>query len=124
MTAISTEQSVRNQLFINGEFVDARSGKTFPTINPATEQKITEVASAGPEDVDAAVRAARSQMEAGSDWQKMKPRDRGKILWRLAEMPAKHAEENGRIETLDNGQPIFESPFVQPPAAAETRVCF
>src|SRR5438445_9973626 len=119
MTAISTEQSVRNQLFINGEFVDARSGKTFPTINPATEQKITEVASAGPEDVDAAVRAARSQMEPGSDWQKMKPRDRGKILWRFAEMLAKHAEEIGRIETLDNGKPIFESQFVDTPAAAE-----
>ena len=56
MTAVATEQSVRNQLFINGEFVDARSGKTFPTINPATEEKITEVASAGPEDVEAAVR--------------------------------------------------------------------
>jgi len=119
MTAVATEQSVRNQLFINGEFVDARSGKTFPTINPATEEKITEVASAGPEDVEAAVRAARSQMEPGSDWQKMKPRERGKILWRLGEMLAKHAEEIGRIETLDNGKPIFESQFVDTPAAAE-----
>src|SRR5713226_8764663 len=115
MTAIATEQTLRNQLFINGEFVDAKSGKTFPTINPATEERITEVASAGPEDVDAAVRAARGQMEPGSEWQKMKPRDRAKILWRMADMLTAKAEEIGRIETIDNGKPIFESQFVDAP---------
>ena len=119
MTAVSTEKSFRNQLFINGEFVDARSGKTFPTINPATEEKITDVASAGPEDVDVAVRAARTQMEPASEWQKMKPRDRAKILWRLADILTSRAEEIGRVETLDNGKPIFESQFVDTPAAAE-----
>jgi aldehyde dehydrogenase (NAD+) len=110
---------MQNQLFINGEFVDAQSGQTFPTINPATEETITGVASAGPEDVDAAVRAARAQMEPGSEWQKMKPRDRAKILWRIADMLTAKAEEIGRIETLDNGKPIFESQFVDTPAAAE-----
>src|SRR5437899_6598729 len=119
MTAVATEKSFRNQLFINGEFVDAKGGKTFPTINPATEEKITDVAAAGPEDVDAAVRAARAQMEPGSEWQKMKPRDRGKILWRIADILTQRAEEIGRIETLDNGKPIFESQFVDTPAAAE-----
>ncbi|HEY8183794.1 MAG TPA: aldehyde dehydrogenase family protein, partial [Thermoanaerobaculia bacterium] len=119
MTATATEQTLRNQLFINGEFVDAKSGKTFSTINPATEEKIADVASAGGEDVDAAVKAARAQMEPGSEWQKMKPRDRAKILWRLADMLVKHADEIGRIETLDNGKPIFESQFVDTPAAAE-----
>src|SRR5216110_335299 len=108
-----------NQLFINGDFVDARSGQTFPTINPATEEKITDVAAGGPEDVDAAVKAARSQMEPGSEWQKMKPRDRAKVMWRLADMLNQHADEIGRIETLDNGKPIFESQFVDTPAAAE-----
>src|SRR5216110_2830030 len=108
-----------NQLFINGDFVDARSGQTFPTINPATEEKIADVASASAEDVDAAVRAARAQMEPGSEWQKMKPRDRGKILWRIADMLAARAAEIGRIETIDNGKPIFESQFVDTPAAAE-----
>src|SRR5437867_5575384 len=110
---------MQNQLFINGEFVDARSGETFATINPATEEKITDVAAAGPEDVDAAVRAARAQMEPGSEWQKMKPRDRAKVLWRIADMLFARAEEIGRIETLDNGKPIFESQFVDTPAAAE-----
>jgi len=77
---------MQNQLFINGEFVDAKSGETFATINPATEETITNVASAGVDDVDAAARAARAQMEPGSEWQKMKPRDRAKVLWRIADM--------------------------------------
>src|ERR1700751_1910782 len=110
---------MRHQLFINGDFVDARSGQTFPTINPATEEKIADVASAGAEDVDAAVKAARAQMEPGSEWQKMKPRARGKVLWRLADILVKKADEIGRIEPLDNGKPIFESQFVDTPAAAE-----
>jgi len=114
-----TEATIQNQLFINGDFVDARSGATFATINPATEEKIADVASAGVEDVDAAVKAARAQMEPGSEWQKMKPRDRAKVMWRLADMLAARAEEIGRIETLDNGKPIFESQFVDTPAAAE-----
>src|SRR3954451_5952392 len=111
--------AMQNQLFINGEFVDARSNETFATINPATEETITNVASAGAEDVDAAVKAARAQMEPGSEWQKMKPRDRAKVLWRIADMLTAKADEIGRIETLDNGKPIFESQFVDTPAAAE-----
>jgi len=110
---------MQNQLFINGEFVDARSGETFATINPATEEKITDVASAGADDVDLAVNAARAQMEPGSEWQKMKPRDRAKVLWKIADMLTARAEEIGKIETIDNGKPIFESQFVDTPAAAE-----
>ncbi|HUP60575.1 MAG TPA: aldehyde dehydrogenase family protein [Thermoanaerobaculia bacterium] len=110
---------MQNQLFINGAFVDARSGETFATVNPATEEKITDVASAGAEDVDAAVKAARAQLEAGSEWQKMKPRDRAKVMWKIADMLSARAEEIGRIETIDNGKPIFESQFVDTPAAAE-----
>jgi aldehyde dehydrogenase (NAD+) len=111
--------AVTNQLFINGEFVDARSGETFATINPATEEKITDVASAGIDDVDAAVKAARAQLEPGSEWQNMKPRDRAKVMWRIADMLTARAEEIGRIETIDNGKPIFESQYVDTPAAAE-----
>src|SRR5438067_1156361 len=110
---------IQNQLFINGEFVDAKSGETFVTINPATEETVTNVASAGADDVDAAVKAARAQMEPGSEWQKMKPRDRGKILFRIADMLSAKADEIGKIETIDNGKPIFESQFVDTPAAAE-----
>jgi acyl-CoA reductase-like NAD-dependent aldehyde dehydrogenase len=114
-----TDASIQNRLFINGAFVDARSGETFATINPATEETITNVASAGTEDVDAAVQAARAQMEPGSEWQKMKPRDRAKVMWRLADLLTSRAAEIGRIETIDNGKPIFESQFVDTPAAAE-----
>ncbi|HKS25165.1 MAG TPA: aldehyde dehydrogenase family protein [Thermoanaerobaculia bacterium] len=110
---------MQNKLFINGDFVDAQSGETFATINPATEETLTDVASAGPGDLDVAVRAARAQLEPGSEWQKMKPRDRAKVMWRIADMLTARAEEIGRIETLDNGKPIFESQFVDTPAAAE-----
>ncbi len=118
-TTAAPEAGIQNKLFINGEFVEARSGQTFATINPATEEKITDVASAGVDDVDLAVRAARAQMEPGSEWQKMKPRDRAKVMWRLADMLTARAAEIGRIETIDNGKPIFESQFVDTPAAAE-----
>ena len=110
---------IESRLFINGEFVDAREGATFATVNPATEEKLADVASASPEDVDAAVRAARAQLEPGSEWQKMKPRDRAKVLWRIADMLMARADEIGRIETIDNGKPIFESQYVDTPAAAE-----
>jgi aldehyde dehydrogenase (NAD+) len=119
MTTISAEPAILSKLFINGDFVDARSGETFVTSNPATEEKIADVASAGAEDVDLAARAARAQLEPGSEWQKMKPRDRAKVMWKLAEMLSSRAAEIGRIETLDNGKPIFESQFVDTPAAAE-----
>lgn len=115
---------MQTKLFIGGQFVDAKGGQTFTTINPATEEKIADVAAAGPEDVDAAVKAARAQMEPGSDWQKMKPRDRAKIMWRLADMLMARAAEIGRIETIDNGKPIFESQFVDVPAAAESLYYF
>jgi len=114
-----SEATIQNKLFINGEFTDAQSGGTFATINPATEEKIADVASAGVEDVDVAVKAARTQMEPGSEWQKMKPRDRAKVMWRLADILTAKADEIGRIETLDNGKPIFESQYVDTPAAAE-----
>src|SRR5438067_13137038 len=99
------DAAIQNKLFINGDFVDARSGATFATVNPATEETITDVASAGVEDVDAAVKAARAQMEPGSEWQKMKPRDRAKFTWRLADMLTARAGEIGRLATPDKGQP-------------------
>jgi aldehyde dehydrogenase (NAD+) len=119
MTVTAEKGAIPNKLFINGEFVDAQKGATFATFNPATEEKITDVASASPEDVDKAVKAARAQMEPGSEWQKMKPRDRAKVMWRLADILTARADEIGRIETIDNGKPIFESQFVDTPAAAE-----
>src|ERR1017187_9141671 len=74
------------KLFIGGEFVDALSSKTFETQNPATREVITQIAEAGAGDVDLAVRAARKAFEDGSPWRKMSPRDRSRILWKIADL--------------------------------------
>jgi acyl-CoA reductase-like NAD-dependent aldehyde dehydrogenase len=95
------------KLIINGEAVDAASGRTFTTRNPATEEPICAVAEAGPEDVDRAVAAARAAFEG--PWAKLKPAERQRLLWTLADLIEKNADEIARLETLDNGKPIFES---------------
>ena len=97
-----------NRLFIDGEFRDAKGSSTFPTINPATEEAITDVASASVEDVDAAVAAAREAFENGP-WAEMPARERGRIIWKIGELLRDNVEEVAILETLDNGKPIFES---------------
>ncbi len=109
------------KLFIGGEFVNALSARTFETRNPATGEVITEVAEAGPEDVDLAVRAARKAFEEGNTWRKMNPRDRSRLLWKLSELIRANAEELSELETLDTGKPIFESSRFDIPLSAE---CF
>ncbi len=108
------------KLIINGEAVDAASGKTFTTRNPATEEPITTVAEAGVEDVERAVRAARAAFESGP-WRTMKPAERQRLLWKLGDLILAHADELARLETLDNGKPIFESRQIDIPMVAN---CF
>jgi acyl-CoA reductase-like NAD-dependent aldehyde dehydrogenase len=96
------------RLIIGGEAVDAVSGKTFTTMNPATEEPVCAVAEAGVEDVDRAVRAARTAFDSGP-WPSMRPAERQRILWRLGDLILEHADELARLETLDNGKPITES---------------
>jgi len=110
--------AIKTDLFIGGEFVPSASGKRFATTNPATGETLGQIAEAGREDLDRAVAAARQAFESGP-WASMKPRERGRILIRAAEMLLSRAEELGRIETLDNGKPIFESAKVDMPAAAD-----
>jgi aldehyde dehydrogenase (NAD+) len=98
------------RLIIDGKAVDAASGATFTTVNPATEEPITTVAEAGPEDVDRAVKAARAALDGA--WSKMKPIDRSRVLWKVGDVVLEHADELARLETLDNGKPIFESRLV------------
>ncbi len=98
------------RLIINGQAVDAASGATFTTMNPATEEIITTVAEAGVEDVDRAVQAARAALDG--PWAKMKPIDRSRVLWKLGDLVLQNADELARLETLDNGKPIFESRLV------------
>jgi aldehyde dehydrogenase (NAD+) len=107
------------RLIINGEAVDAASGRTFTTFNPATEEPITTVAEAGVEDVERAVRAARVAFEG--PWSTLRPAERQKLLWRLGDLVLAHADELARLETLDNGKPIFESRQIDVPMVAN---CF
>jgi len=111
---------MQTDLYIGNEFAPAASGRRFAVVNPATEEPITEVAKAGPEDVDRAVKAARAAFESGP-WPKMRPAERQKILSRLGDLILEHADELGRLETLDNGKPIFESRQIDAPMVAS---CF
>ncbi|GIX05231.1 MAG: aldehyde dehydrogenase [Planctomycetaceae bacterium] len=104
----------RTKLLIDGKWVDAVSGRTFPTYNPATEEKIADVAEADAADVDLAVQAARRAFESG-DWPKMDARDRGKLLHRLADLVEQHIDELAALETLDNGKPIRDSRLIDLP---------
>jgi hypothetical protein len=94
----------RYDLFINGKFVAPKSGKYFETVNPATEEVLSEVAEADAADVDAAVRAARRAYNGV--WGKMKPSERSKYIFRVARMLQEKAREFAVIETMDGGKPI------------------
>ncbi len=107
------------QLLIGGKFQDARSGRTFPTINPATEELIASVAEAGAPDIEAAVSAARAAFNHKS-WRNMAARERAKLLWKVGDLIMKNHEELARLETMDNGKPLFESRYIDIPSAAET----
>jgi acyl-CoA reductase-like NAD-dependent aldehyde dehydrogenase len=96
------------RLYIGGEWVDAASGATFEVEDPAREEVLTTVAEAEAADVDHAVRAAREAFEGG-EWRKMTARQRGKLLWRVAERLEERKDEFARVETLNNGKPLFES---------------
>src|SRR5262245_31701455 len=102
------QPTLRSQLFINGEYVYAASGRAFPVLNPATNELLTEVAEAGVEDVNRAVAAARRAFDEGS-WPKLKTAERARMIRRFAELLVVHATELERIESLDVGKPVKES---------------
>ncbi len=118
-------QSYANQLniegraFINGRYVDALSGQTRPTINPANGRELTEVALCGPEDADLAVTGARAAFESG-EWSRMAPMDRKMVLVRWTELIEKHADELALLETIDVGKPISDTTNVDVPATIRT----
>jgi aldehyde dehydrogenase (NAD+) len=105
-----------HELFINGKFVAPRSGKYFESVNPATEDKLTEIAAADAEDVDKAVQAARRAFEGV--WGKMPGRERGKYLYRIARIIQEKSRELAVLETIDGGKPIKESRDVDLPLVA------
>ncbi len=106
------------KLLIGGEWRASQTGKTFATINPATEQKVTDVAEASVEDVDQAVRAARKAFDEGP-WPRMNASERGRILWKVADLVNQYAGDIALRETLDMGKPLAESKAVDVPLVAE-----
>jgi len=105
------------QLWIGGEWVDAASGKTFPTVNPATEEELTRVAEGGPADMDRAVRAARRAFEGG--WRDAPAAKRARVLQKVGDLILAHRDELAELETLDQGKVFFESSKVDVPMAAD-----
>jgi acyl-CoA reductase-like NAD-dependent aldehyde dehydrogenase len=106
------------KLFIGGSWIDAVSGKTFETINPATNKVLAKVAQADLQDLELAVTAARKAFDEGS-WPKMAAAERGRILWKMADLLMQKADEVATLETMDNGKPLFESRQVEIPLEAE-----
>ena len=106
----------RYQLFINGKFVAPHSGKYFPSINPATEETLAEIAEGDAHDVDAAVKAARAAYK--NVWGKMPGRERGKYLYRIARLIQEKSRELAVLETMDGGKTIKESRDVDLPLVA------
>ncbi|MGH8867837.1 MAG: aldehyde dehydrogenase family protein [Actinomycetes bacterium] len=103
-------------LFIGGDFVDAADGEPFKSVSPSSEEVLAEISSAGPRDVDLAVRAARTAYD--TVWSTMPARDRGKYLYRLARILQERSRELAVLESLDNGKPIRESRDVDIPQVA------
>lgn len=105
-------------ILIGDEWRQAVSGKTFQTINPATEEVICEVAEGDKEDVDLAVHAARAAFESGA-WSRMDARDRGRLLLKLADLMESNLDELAALETLDNGKPISDARAADLPLAID-----
>jgi aldehyde dehydrogenase (NAD+) len=105
----------RYGLFLDGEFKDPRDGRYVPTINPATEEPVAEVAHGGPDDVTAAVASARA---AQAKWAALKDLERAKYLFRIARLIQERSRELAVVETLDGGKPLRESRDVDIPLAA------
>jgi acyl-CoA reductase-like NAD-dependent aldehyde dehydrogenase len=105
---MASEFTHQTRAFIGGEYVDALSGKTYETINPATEKMTAHMAACDAYDVDAAVKSARAAFKAGH-WSRMAPRDRGVILQKLAALVLEHGDTLALMECLNVGKPIMEA---------------
>ncbi|HLW84725.1 MAG TPA: aldehyde dehydrogenase family protein [Candidatus Sulfotelmatobacter sp.] len=106
------------KMLINGQWVNAASGKTFPTYNPATGEVLAQVAEGDREDIERAVKAARKAFDHGP-WHKMTAAERARLIWKLADLIEAHTEELGYLESLDNGKPLAVAKAADVPLAAE-----
>ncbi|MED1471005.1 aldehyde dehydrogenase family protein [Bacillus salipaludis] len=106
------------RLYINGEFVESFSSKTFETYNPATGEVLATVYEAGREDINLAVKAAKTAFEQGP-WSKMSAAERARIIYKLADLIEEHQVELAQLDTIDNGKPIHETRAVDLPGTIE-----
>jgi len=114
-----TSRTHQTRLLIDGQWRDSVSGKTFETVNPATEEVIAHVAEGDTADIDLAVKAARRAFDHGP-WSKMDARDRGRLINRLADLIEENVDDLAELETLDNGKPIAESRHGDLPMVIDT----
>src|SRR5215813_6590202 len=124
--AVKLDESVESfvharvrKMLIDGKWVEAASGKTFETPNPATGEVLARVAEGDAKDIDRAVRAARRAFDDGA-WVRVRPTERERILLKIADLIETHGDELAQLETLDNGKPFTESRYVDIPSAAAT----
>ena len=106
------------KMLIDGRWVNAQSGKTFPTYDPATGEVLAHVTEGDKADIDLAVQAARKAFEEGP-WRTMTSSDRGKIIWRLADLLESNLEEFAQLESLDNGKPLTIARAADVPLAVD-----
>src|ERR1700679_3281553 len=110
--------SKTGKLLINGKWVEAASGKTFPTYNPATGEVLANIAAGDKEDIDRAVKAARAAFESGP-WSKITPSERGRMIWKIAGLIDRHLEEFPQLESPENGKPLTVARVADVPLAAD-----
>jgi phenylacetaldehyde dehydrogenase len=121
---VTTERSVEEftatprQLFIDGKWVDAASGKTFETPDPSTGDALARVAEGDAEDIERAVKAARRAFDEGP-WGGLTASDRGRIIWKIGDLILEHADELAQLESLDNGKPFVVARAADIPLAAD-----
>ena len=106
------------KMLINGQWVASASGETFPTIDPATGEVICRVPAGDKADIDAAVKAARAAFETGP-WRKLTASERGRLLWKLADLLEENLEEFARLDSLDNGKPLAVARAADVPLAVD-----
>jgi phenylacetaldehyde dehydrogenase len=117
--SVSRFVSSKRRMLIGGRWLESVSGKTFPTHNPATGEILTSVAEGDNEDIERAVRAARAAFELGPWRTKLTPSERGRLIWRLADLVEAHLEEFAQIESLDNGKSVVVARFADVPLAVD-----
>jgi aldehyde dehydrogenase (NAD+) len=117
-TTVAPPKVGQTNMLIGGKWVESRSGKRFPTLNPVNEQVIAQVAEGDTADVDAAVKAARDAFDTGP-WSRTDARDRGRLMNKLADLMEANLEELAALETLDNGKPLRDARAADLPLAID-----